>query len=38
MEKAKKSEAAVPPWIGYSEEETMKCQILALSQVLMWAI
>lgn len=25
------SEAAVPPWVGYNEEETMKNQILALS-------
>ena len=32
-EKEKKSEAAVPPWVGYNEEETMKTQILALSQV-----
>ncbi|KAL4233174.1 Synapse-associated protein 1 [Mactra antiquata] len=31
-EKDKKSEAAVPPWIGYNEEESMKSQILALSQ------
>lgn len=26
-----KEEAAVPPWVGYTEEETMKSQILALS-------
>jgi hypothetical protein len=26
-------EAAVPPWVGYKEEEEMKKQILALSQV-----
>lgn len=31
-EKDKKSEAAVPPWVGYNEEESMKTQILALSQ------
>ncbi|XP_052239644.1 synapse-associated protein 1-like isoform X2 [Dreissena polymorpha] len=31
-EKDKKSEAAVPPWVGYNEEEAMKKQILALSQ------
>lgn len=31
-EKDKKSEAALPPWIGYFEEESMKSQILALSQ------
>ncbi|XP_071135742.1 synapse-associated protein 1-like isoform X3 [Mytilus edulis] len=30
-EKAKRSEAAVPPWVGYNEEETMKSQIMALS-------
>lgn len=29
--KAKRSEAAVPPWIGYNEEETIQQQILALS-------
>ncbi|KAM9860709.1 synapse-associated protein 1 [Aulostomus maculatus] len=29
--KAKKSEAAVPPWVGYTEEETIQQQILALS-------
>ncbi|XP_068121477.1 synapse-associated protein 1 [Hyperolius riggenbachi] len=27
----KKSDAAVPPWVGYSEEETIQQQILALS-------
>ncbi|XP_030058170.1 synapse-associated protein 1 [Microcaecilia unicolor] len=27
----KKSEAAVPPWVGYNEEETIQQQILALS-------
>ncbi|XP_073521515.1 synapse-associated protein 1 [Phyllobates terribilis] len=27
----KKAEAAVPPWVGYSEEETIQQQILALS-------
>ncbi|CAH1798805.1 unnamed protein product [Owenia fusiformis] len=31
-ERKKQSEAAVPPWVGYNEEETMKSQILALSQ------
>uniref|UniRef100_A0A8C7X0A3 Synapse-associated protein 1 n=1 Tax=Oryzias sinensis TaxID=183150 RepID=A0A8C7X0A3_9TELE len=29
--KARKSEAAVPPWVGYNEEETIQQQILALS-------
>ncbi|KAF7658553.1 hypothetical protein LDENG_00010650 [Lucifuga dentata] len=28
---AKKSNAAVPPWVGYNEEETIQQQILALS-------
>ncbi|KAJ8253263.1 hypothetical protein GJAV_G00210870 [Gymnothorax javanicus] len=28
---SKKSGAAVPPWVGYSEEETIQQQILALS-------
>lgn len=27
----KKSDAAVPPWVGYNEEETIQQQILALS-------
>lgn len=31
-DKKKQSEAAVPPWVGYNEEETMKAQILALSK------
>lgn len=31
-EKSKQAEAAVPPWVGYNEEESMKAQILALSQ------
>jgi len=31
-EKSKNQEASVPPWVGYSEEEDMKKQILALSQ------
>uniref|UniRef100_A0A3Q1G7B6 Synapse associated protein 1 n=1 Tax=Acanthochromis polyacanthus TaxID=80966 RepID=A0A3Q1G7B6_9TELE len=31
--KAKRSEAAVPPWVGYNEEETIQQQILALSAV-----
>uniref|UniRef100_A0A3B3CLE0 Synapse associated protein 1 n=1 Tax=Oryzias melastigma TaxID=30732 RepID=A0A3B3CLE0_ORYME len=31
--KAKKSEVAVPPWVGYNEEETIQQQILALSAV-----
>lgn len=26
-------EAAVPPWVGYNEEETIQQQILALSAV-----
>lgn len=26
-------DAAVPPWVGYNEEEQMKTQILALSSV-----
>ncbi|KAI3369038.1 hypothetical protein L3Q82_025998 [Scortum barcoo] len=29
--KAKKSSAAVPPWVGYNEEDTIQQQILALS-------
>ncbi|KAM8893620.1 synapse-associated protein 1 [Spinachia spinachia] len=29
--KARKSDAAVPPWVGYNEEETIMQQILALS-------
>ncbi|XP_029284438.1 synapse-associated protein 1 [Cottoperca gobio] len=29
--KARKSDAAVPPWVGYNEEETIQQQILALS-------
>ena len=32
-EKTKGAEAAVPPWIGYNEEEAMKSQILSLSEV-----
>ncbi|XP_026854408.1 synapse-associated protein 1 isoform X2 [Electrophorus electricus] len=28
---AKKTDAAAPPWVGYSEEETIQQQILALS-------
>lgn len=31
-EKGKNAEASVPPWIGYNEEESMKKQILALSE------
>ena len=27
------SDAAVPPWVGYNEEEQMKAQILELSAV-----
>lgn len=27
------ADAAVPPWVGYSEEETIQQQILALSAV-----
>ncbi|XP_041790565.1 synapse-associated protein 1-like [Chelmon rostratus] len=30
-QKAKKSGAAVPPWVGYNEEDTIQQQILALS-------
>ncbi|CAD5120585.1 unnamed protein product [Dimorphilus gyrociliatus] len=30
-ERTSKSEVAVPPWIGFNEEEQMKSQILALS-------
>lgn len=26
-------DAAVPPWVGYNEEEQMKAQILELSMV-----
>ncbi|KAM7423620.1 hypothetical protein PAMA_000122 [Pampus argenteus] len=29
--KSKKSDAAVPPWVGYNEEDTIQQQILALS-------
>ncbi|XP_077569763.1 synapse-associated protein 1 [Stigmatopora nigra] len=29
--KSKRTEAAVPPWVGYNEEETIQQQILALS-------
>ena len=29
----RREEAAVPPWVGYIEEEDMKKQILALSKV-----
>lgn len=29
----RREEAAVPPWVGYKEEEEMKKQILALSKV-----
>ncbi|XP_038077568.1 synapse-associated protein 1-like isoform X2 [Patiria miniata] len=29
---SKRAEAAVPPWVGYNEEEQMKEQIMALSQ------
>ncbi len=32
-DKKKQSEAAVPPWVGYNEEEAMKKQILSLSTV-----
>jgi hypothetical protein len=31
--KQRVEETAVPPWVGYEEEEEMKKQILALSQV-----
>lgn len=30
-EKHKRKESALPPWVGYNEEKTMKNQILALS-------
>ncbi len=30
----RREEAAVPPWVGYIEEEEMKKQILALSKVI----
>jgi hypothetical protein len=30
----RREEAAVPPWVGYVEEEEMKKQILALSKVI----
>ncbi len=30
----RREEAAVPPWVGYLEEEQMKKQILALSKVI----
>ena len=33
-DKQSKSEAAVPPWVGYNEEESMKQQITALSTVM----
>lgn len=29
----RREEAAVPPWVGYVEEEAMKKQIVALSKV-----
>ena len=32
-ENKKQEEAAVAPWVGYNEEDTMKTQILALSSV-----
>jgi hypothetical protein len=32
-EKKRQAEAAVPPWVGYNEEEQMKDQIMALSLV-----
>ena len=32
-EKKKQQEAAVAPWVGYSDEEELKIQILALSKV-----
>ncbi|KAK3098010.1 hypothetical protein FSP39_015282 [Pinctada imbricata] len=31
-EKENKEEAAVPPWVGYNDDEAMKSQILALSK------
>lgn len=32
-EKRRLKDAAVPPWVGYNEEEQMKAQILELSAV-----
>ena len=32
-ESKKLVESVVAPWVGYSEEDTMKAQILALSKV-----
>ena len=32
-ERNKQKDAAVPPWVGYNEEQAMKTQILALSSV-----
>jgi len=32
-EKERANEAAVPPWVGYNEEESMKEQMLNLSKV-----
>ena len=32
-EQRRLSDAAVPPWVGYNEEEQMKAQILELSSV-----
>ena len=32
-EKRRLRDAAVPPWVGYNEEEQMKTQILELSAV-----
>jgi len=33
-ESNKPAENVVAPWVGYNEEEAMKAQILALSQVI----
>lgn len=30
-------DVAVPPWVGYNEEETIQQQILALSAVSVWS-
>lgn len=32
-ERVRANEAAVPPWVGYNEEEQMKQQMLSLSNV-----
>ena len=32
-EQRRQKDAAVPPWVGYNEEEQMKAQIIELSAV-----